>query len=984
MRTFLSTAFFLAFICCAHAQKISETFTPLIKEAPFKSYIIQYTDHNYLIFGDIDYHENSPCGSLIKVDQQGNLMNTFQKVLTNAPISTVKVLPSGKILINGGFRYVNERLVGNIALLHGDGSLDQEFNPDPNSQYQQIAVQSTGKIIVSRRVEGESYPQLQRLNSDGTRDFSFGTNYWGDIYGILIDETDKIYINYSVGFSQLSENGQVDNSYVVLSEGNRFIQSFDLQPDNKVVAIVGFHNPSNGSATYTLQRFDSDGGKDNTFQPGVSDQPFSAVIRTNGKIAIAGLFTSFDSQQGNAFELNTDGSINRKILTADSNGLFYLYEDSQENIFIAGNFRRVNGGYAVRNVVKLNESLEVDQSFKLPISRTPGTTPYLPVAIQASGKILVGGTHAFVGAESDSSRLVRLLSDGKLDPSFQSPIPYSSSVNALAVQDDDKIVIGGLSIHGSPSPALVRLLPNGQIDNSFEIGKGPSNSNNFPPHVTNIKIANSKIYILGSFDRFNDESCRDLVILDRNGKKIGPQHDELPLNSYFQDLVVQSDGKIIIMGSFYFPNDDYRRFVRLNTDGSVDNTFQLKDVKGNIGDIEIGSDDNIFVGGNYLNYNTKTILLRFKPDGQIDNAFDQGVGFSGVKFLVSYVVKALDDNILAVGGNFSGYQDKSSPGLVLMDNDGNIIPYANPFDSLSFPIVGDYANKCLYLLGRFSKNHKDIRGGAKLLFSPEQNVTNYQVNAISESSISLTWDGDFKGAEKIIIEKSLHDTAHYEVIASTTPDINAHELHQLEEVTPYYFRVTGVNEFYRSASVEGKDTTWIASQVALPAIAITPESFVANWTYIPGTDSCLLQVSPNDFTSFVSGYENLVVKSGSHLVTGLDESQPYQYRVKRFKNGKSSPFSEHIVVNVITDIEESLPPVKVYPNPVKDQLLIELPDISNCKIVIHSMDGRVVGNYEFDKSSSLQINTSSLEQGVFIVTISSKGLTKKMKLVRSY
>jgi hypothetical protein len=153
---------------------------------------------------------------------------------------------------------------------------------------------------------------------------------------------------------------------------------------------------------------------------------------------------------------------------------------------------------------------------------------------------------------------------------------------------------------------------------------------------------------------------------------------------------------------------------------------------------------------------------------------------------------------------------------------------------------------------------------------------------------------------------------------------------------------------------------------------------------VPGTDSCLLQVSDDNFTSFINGYENLIVKDGAKSVTGLEEGEIYQYRVKRFKSNKSSEFSETIIVNIITEIEESPLKVKVYPNPVSDYLSVDLPEnITTADLVIHSATGEIVGKYSFTDKASSKIDLRNLSQGVFILTISSQGMNKKYKLVRS-
>ncbi len=102
------------------------------------------------------------------------------------------------------------------------------------------------------------------------------------------------------------------------------------------------------------------------------------------------------------------------------------------------------------------------------------------VAVQPDGKIVVAGTTAVSGTDLDFV-LVRYLADGRLDTSFgnggkvvTSFGPSTDHLNAIALQDDGKIVVAGDSDRGSTTTgvdfALARYLPNGTLDNSFGNG----------------------------------------------------------------------------------------------------------------------------------------------------------------------------------------------------------------------------------------------------------------------------------------------------------------------------------------------------------------------------------------------------------------------------------------------------------------------------------------------------------------------------------
>lgn len=248
----------------------------------------------------------------------------------------------------------------------------------------------------------------------------------------------------------------------------------------------------------------------------------------------------------------------------------------------------------------------------------------------------------------------------------------------------------------------------------------------------------------------------------------------------------------------------------------------------------------------------------------------------------------------------------------------------------------------------------------------------------------INWNGTFGGAEKITIEQSTPDAMNYELVASVRPHEQSYTVDQLSELTPYHFRIKASNEYYGADPFELKDTTLIAPQIALSPTEISSDSFVANWEYLPGTDSCLLQVSKDGFSTFLNGYENLILTTGSQLIEGLESGKMYEYRVKRFRHNKASAFSDAIAINIVSTIEEKGRGVRLYPNPVKDYLTVELPGpVASSIVTIQSLRGELLRSYTFDDSASLQMEMTHLPPGIFILTVSTGERRQRFKIVRS-
>src|SRR5437667_5149455 len=94
------------------------------------------------------------------------------------------------------------------------------------------------------------------------------------------------------------------------------------------------------------------------------------------------------------------------------------------------------------------------------------------VVVQSDGKILVGGDFTTLspngGATVTRNRIARLNPDGTLDTAFN---PNSNdTVYSMALQADGKILVGGnfTSIGGQPRNRIARLDPPAALADSFD------------------------------------------------------------------------------------------------------------------------------------------------------------------------------------------------------------------------------------------------------------------------------------------------------------------------------------------------------------------------------------------------------------------------------------------------------------------------------------------------------------------------------------
>ncbi|MEQ8648229.1 MAG: fibronectin type III domain-containing protein [Cyclobacteriaceae bacterium] len=117
----------------------------------------------------------------------------------------------------------------------------------------------------------------------------------------------------------------------------------------------------------------------------------------------------------------------------------------------------------------------------------------------------------------------------------------------------------------------------------------------------------------------------------------------------------------------------------------------------------------------------------------------------------------------------------------------------------------------------------------------------------------------------------------------------------------YYYRVRAVGPHITSANSSTiTANTTISAPLSTSATAITSTSFTANWGSVSGAVSYQLDVSEvSNFSTYLSGYNNLSVAGTSQSVTGLVIGKYYYYRVRAVGANITSGSSGTITTNTI-------------------------------------------------------------------------------------
>lgn len=335
---------------------------------------------------------------------------------------------------------------------------------------------------------------------------------------------------------------------------------------------------------------------------------------------------------------------------------------SDGKIIIGGDFTFYDGN-ARNNIARLNEDGSLDNSFD------PGkgaSGPIQTISIQGDGKIIIGGE--FITYDETSIRCIaRLNVDGSLDTTFKTGTGASiqwqkASVFTSSIQDDGKIIIGGnfQSYNYISRNRIARLNTDGSLDTSFEIGKGINNNYlsgmNDRVLVTAIQ-SDGKIIIAGDFSIFPQNK---IARLNTDGSIDTSFNTGTGANNQVITISIQKDGKIIIGGRFtLFDQKATNRIVRLNTDGSLDTSFDsgtpIPQSSDRIHATAIQSDGKIIIGGTILTYKNESFVInrfaRLNTDGSLDTLFNHE---AGVNSLIN-TISIQNDGKIIIGGWFNSY-----------------------------------------------------------------------------------------------------------------------------------------------------------------------------------------------------------------------------------------------------------------------------------------------------------------------------------------
>ncbi|HET9579460.1 MAG TPA: hypothetical protein VFP44_16635 [Usitatibacter sp.] len=614
----------------------------------------------------------------------------------------IALQPDGKIVVAGNVRSDKDRF--GLARFNPDGTLDLSFGgggsaksagPGDSGAFA-MAIQPDGKIVLggysmTAASGGRKVFTVARYNADDTLDTTFGSNGFAIAPAGASDEVIR-----SIGIQadgrivaagpaasggtrlmRFNANGTIDGTWATPSVaytngGNDMV----MQSDGRIAIVVGVNG--GGVGEVGVLRLNADGTVDTSFGngncafgpcPGVAHMSISDSVTgyglalQSGKYVVSGdtidgagrpgvAIGRFTSTGASDTTFGAGGSSNvvRPTGSGDAGRGLALRPDGR--IVVAG---LANGNFGDFDslAVAFTANGQLDTTFngtgfsRLDVGSMAGE--WRSTALQPDGKIVAAG---FTIAESHTASpgvrggvVGRFLANGTLDASFGTGglTRFTWPANAVALQSDGKVVVGGYSLTGSPAkPSMTfgRFNPDGSVDSTFGSGGtfaiAPATSDE---EINSIALDASGRIVGAGFTTggFLDSVFVRLTgagALDTTFNGSGRVAASMSTGSDVVNAVaIQADGKIVGAGwADVSSSQDSISLTRVNADGSIDTGFGTAGVANvNFGTatsngyaLVIQPDARIVVAGKVFNASSTTddfAIARLLATGAPDASF---------------------------------------------------------------------------------------------------------------------------------------------------------------------------------------------------------------------------------------------------------------------------------------------------------------------------------------------------------------------------
>jgi uncharacterized delta-60 repeat protein len=581
--------------------------------------------------GAVNYQVGVIIG-LVRFNADNCLDTSFTpRVRANGPVEQIVVQPDDRILLRGCFTEISGVPRRGLARLNADGTVDPSFQPPSSpTQWPAFALAPDGRLTFANSVQ---------LNPDGSVNERFqaqletpGTDWSESAVAVQADGKVLLSGNFTAvngvprpGFARL--HGDLTPIAPVLAASLASQTKFTGQTATFTVSAAGtaplsyqwlFNgSPIPGATAAVLSLGNA--------QPIQAGSYAVVVSNSSGSVTSAPARLELLSPPGGpgSVDLTFDPTAGSELpgLGSTEKEIYALLEQPDGQVVIAGNFLGLNGALR-RHLARIDANGRLDEAFN---NSFGPDGPVQAVALQPDGKLIVGGTFGAFDSEARRS-VARLNPDGTLDRTFFVDVRFDDregSVRAVAVQPDGRILIGGSfrSVNDLERTNLIRLYADGSLDHNFD--PPPAFESQYGSVDIVRVLPDGKLLVGGSMGA----QRRLLHRLNPDGSEDTSFAHEL-VGYWLRHLAGRSDGKMYAAGEIDVTGSGNSgpALVLVNAEGTLDRSYHVDLGGAGLLAMEVQADDRLVISGWFQSVNgaDRKRIARLNPDGTVDESFDPG------------------------------------------------------------------------------------------------------------------------------------------------------------------------------------------------------------------------------------------------------------------------------------------------------------------------------------------------------------------------
>ena len=551
----------------------------------------------------------------------------------NASISAVAADGSGGWYIGGPFTKVGTLSRNYLAHILADGSVDANWNPNPNGAINALAV-GNGKVYAGgdfTTLGGQSRNKLAALDTGGTgaADASWNPNPSG-------------YANFFVLPTSINA----------------------LAVSGNTVYVGGMFSSIGGQSLNNLAKLDASGtgAADANWSPNPGMYvPFcvqlSALAVSGNTLYVGGMFSSIGGQSITNLAKLDAGGTGAADANWNPNPSFRVYALAVDggSVYVGGSFTSI-GGQSRNNIAALDVS-----GTGTATSWNPNANGQVSDLVVSGSLVYVGGGFTSIGGLSRNGLAALHQSDGLADASWD-PNP-NSGVGALAVGGGQVYVGGSFTSFGGVARSNLAAV-------STATGIPTPWDPNARGVVYALALKNGALYAGGNFTTMGGQTRNMLAAFSTATVQLDANWNP-GASGQVNALAVNSDGSLVYAGGVFTSIGGQSRNIiaALNPAGTSGTATSWNPVANSFGVNALAvTDTTVYAGGGFTSIGGQTrsnLAALSASTGLADTTWNPSPDSS-----VRALTLSADGNTLYVGGNFTSIGGQARNRIAALSTSG--------------------------------------------------------------------------------------------------------------------------------------------------------------------------------------------------------------------------------------------------------------------------------------------------------------------------